>query len=148
MPRRIALPVNARADGPVPPGQDILPGHGVEMRSIAVLGATLGVILGVILGAICALSQAAAAQTGECGSITDPAALLACYNNTTPPAAAARRAPAARPPAAAKPQVSTVPPPVAARPQASNADGSKYVDPIGKEDAIVRAKLRNICRGC
>ena len=109
------------------------------MRSIAVLGA--------ILGAICALSQAAAAQTGECGSITDPAALLACYNNTAPPAAAARRAPAARPPPAAKPQVSAARPPVAARPQASNADGSKYVDPIGKEDAIVRAKLR-ICRGC
>jgi hypothetical protein len=114
------------------------------MRSIAVLGAALG----ATLGAIGALSQTAAAQTGDCRAITDPAALLACYNNTAPPAAAAPRAPAARPRAAARPQVSAVRPPVAARPQASNADGGKYVDPIGEEDAIVRAKLRNICRGC
>ena len=85
-----------------------------------------------VLGAICALSQAAAAQTSACKSIGDPAARLACYDKAPPSAAAA--APA-RPPAAAKPQ-------------ALNIDGSKYVDSIEDEDALVNAKLRNICRGC
>ena len=39
-----------------------------------------------VLCAICALSQGAAAQTGDCRSITNPTALLDCYNNTAPSA--------------------------------------------------------------
>ena len=101
-----------------------------------------------VLCAICALSQGAAAETRDCRSITDPTALLACYNNTAPPATAAARAPAARSPRAAKPQIAATPPPVAAKPQAFNVDGSKYVDLVSEEDLRVRAKLRNICRGC
>jgi len=54
----------------------------------------------------------------------------------------------ARSPRAAKPQVAATPPPVAAKPQAFNVDGSKYVDLVSDEDLRVRAKLRNICRGC
>jgi hypothetical protein len=101
-----------------------------------------------VLCAICALSQDAAAETGDCRSITNPTALLACYNNTGPSATAAARAPAARSPRAAKPQVAATPPPVPAKPQVLNADGSKYVDAISSEDARVNAKLHNICRGC
>ena len=101
-----------------------------------------------VLCAICALSQGAAAQTGDCRSITNPTALLDCYNNTAPSATTAARAPGARSPRAAKPQAAATPPPVAARPQAFNVDGSKYVDLVSDADLRVRAKLRNICRGC
>lgn len=93
-----------------------------------------------VLGAICALSQTAAAQTGECRSIADSSARLACYDKAAQPMAATSKAAtsnslAARPPAAAKPQASTI-------------DGTKYVDSIGDEDAALNAKLHNICRGC
>jgi hypothetical protein len=87
-----------------------------------------------VLVAICALTQAASAQTGDCSAIADPAAKLACYNNEPPPVAR-------RPRAAARP-------PVAARPAASTTESTKYIDRIGEEDAIVSAKMRNICRGC
>jgi hypothetical protein len=86
-----------------------------------------------ILGALCALSQAASAQTGECRSIADPAARLACYDKATQPATA--NAPAARPTPLA-------------RPQASTPDSTGYVDGISDEDAMVNAKLHGICRGC
>ena len=92
-----------------------------------------------VLGAICALTQAASAEIGECGSIADAAAKLACYNHEAPPAPA--RAATARHPVAARP-------PAAARPAASTGGSSKYVDQIGEEDAIVSAKMRGICRGC
>jgi hypothetical protein len=93
----------------------------------------------VVLGAICALTQPASAQIGDCSTIADAAAKLACYNNEPPPAA---RKPAAaiRPPAAARP--------LAAKPVATTTEGSKYIDKISEEDAIVSAKMRNICRGC
>jgi hypothetical protein len=80
----------------------------------------------VTLVAICALSQAAGAQTGECKSISDSAARLACYDKAAPPAAAA-----AKPPA-----------------PASKTEPAKYVDSIGAEDARMNARLKNICRGC
>lgn len=92
----------------------------------------------VVLGAICALTQAASAQTGDCSAITDPVAQLACYNNEPPPAV--RRPAAAVRPLAAKP--------VTTRPMAAASEGSKYIDKISEEDAIVSAKMRNICRGC
>ena len=41
-----------------------------------------------VLVAICALSHSASAQTGECKSISNEGARLACYDKATPPAAA------------------------------------------------------------
>ena len=91
-----------------------------------------------VVGTICALSQTAAAQSGDCSAIADAAAKLACYNNEPPraPARAATARPAARPSTAA------------AKPLAPTTDSTKYIDKIGDEDAIVSAKMRSICRGC
>jgi hypothetical protein len=97
----------------------------------------------VVLGAICALTHPASAQTGDCSALADAAAKLACYNNEPPPAA--RRPAAIRAPATARPVAEK---PLAARPAAAATEGSKYIDKIGQEDAIVSAKMRNICRGC
>ena len=80
-----------------------------------------------LLIAICALSQAAAAQTPECKSITGPNERLACYDRAATPAKSVER------PAASK---------------TPNADQPKYVDKIGAEDARMNARLKNICRGC
>jgi hypothetical protein len=82
----------------------------------------------VVLVAIFSLSQAAVAQTGACPSIADPAARLACYDRAASPL-----------PAAARP---------AARAAAPAIDSAKYVDPVGEEDAVLNAKMKNICRGC
>jgi hypothetical protein len=82
----------------------------------------------VVLVAICALSSAADAQTPECKSIPDPGPRLACYDRAAPTAASA-----------AKP---------ASRAPASKADIAKYVDTISAEDALMNARLKNICRGC
>jgi hypothetical protein len=91
-----------------------------------------------VLVAICALSQTALAQTSECKSITDAGTRLACYDRTTSPAASSAAAkPASR---AAKPASPTAP--------ASKVDGGKYVDSISAEDALMNARLKNICRGC
>ena len=95
---------------------------GIQMKLLAVIGA------------VCALSQTAIAQTGECKSIADAAARLACYDKTSP--VAAPRPAVTRPTAAAP-----------ARLPASKPDG-KYVDAIGAEDALMNERLRNICRGC
>jgi hypothetical protein len=92
---------------------------GVEMRLFAVLVA------------ICALSQTAAAQSGECKSIIDSSARLACYDKAAPPAA--------KPAASAK---------VPGSKADTSKDTSKYVDKIGAEDARMNAQLKNICRGC
>lgn len=89
-----------------------------------------------VFGAICALTQAASAEIGDCSAIADAAAKLACYNNEAPPAAkkpAPRMAPRS---------------PAAARPAASTSESTKYIDKIGEEDAVVDAKMRSICRGC
>jgi hypothetical protein len=79
-----------------------------------------------LLIAICALSQTAAAQTPECKSIADAGSRLACYDKAAAP-------------------VSVKPAPRAA---GAKVDGAKYVDSIGAEDALMNAKLKNICRGC
>ncbi len=80
----------------------------------------------VMLVAICALSQPAVAQTGDCKSMSEAAARLACYDRAAPPAAAT-----AKPPAAA-----------------SKAEAAEYVDTISAEDVRMNARLKNICRGC
>jgi hypothetical protein len=80
----------------------------------------------VILVGICALSQTAMAQTGDCKSIPEAAARLPCYDK-----AAAAAAPTAKP-----------------RPPASKPDAAAYVDKISAEDVRMNARLKNICRGC
>ena len=80
----------------------------------------------VLLVAICALSQTALAQTGECKSIPEAAARLACYDK-----------PAAASAATAKPLA-----------PASKPDAAAYVDEISAEDVRMNARLKNICRGC
>ena len=86
-----------------------------------------------IVAAICALSQTAIAQTGECKLIADAAARLTCYDKASP----ASRSAAAKPIAA-----------VPARLPVSKADNGKYIDTISADDALMNARLRNICRGC
>jgi hypothetical protein len=84
-----------------------------------------------LLVATCALSQTAIAQTGDCKSIKDSAPRLACYDRAAPPPAS---------PVAAKP---------AQRATAmSKPDSGKYVDQISAEDALMNARLKNICKGC
>jgi hypothetical protein len=81
-----------------------------------------------VLVAICALCQAAIAQTPECKSISNASARLACYDKAAPPAATAK-------------------PPLRAAP-VSKVDSEKYVDSISAEDALVNARLKHICKGC
>ena len=88
-----------------------------------------------VLVAICALSHTAAAQTPECKGISDSAARLACYDRAAPPVTTS---------AAAKPAA----PPAAKKDAAAKIDTAKYVDTISAEDALMNAKLKNICRGC
>jgi hypothetical protein len=82
-----------------------------------------------VLVAICALSQTAIAQTSECKSITDSGTRLACYDRISATAASS-----------AKPALRTAPPP--------KADTAAHVDSISAEDALMNARLKNICRGC
>ena len=103
----------------------------------------------VVLGAICALTEPASAQTGDCSAVMDPVAQLACYNNEPPPPA--RKPAAAIPPSSAARPLAGGPmaaKPMTAKPWAAASEGSKYIDKISEEDAIVSAKMRNICRGC
>lgn len=81
-----------------------------------------------VFAALCALSQTAIAQTGECKLIADAAARLACYDKASPLAAPAASGLAKLP--------------------ATKIDNGKYVDSISAEDALMNAKLKNICRGC
>ena len=87
-----------------------------------------------VLVAICALSQTAAAQTPECKGIAETGARLACYDKVAPPAT-----PSAKPTAAL---------PAAKKQAAAKIDTPKYVDTISAEDALMNARLKNICRGC
>jgi hypothetical protein len=89
-----------------------------------------------VLVALCALSQTAAAQTSECKGIADAGARLACFDKAAAPA---------RPSAATKPAAAL---PAAKKDATTQVDASKYVDSISAEDALMNAKLKNICRGC
>jgi hypothetical protein len=89
-----------------------------------------------VLAAICALSQTAAAQTPDCKSIADSRNRLACYDKVAPPETPEKSA-VARPAG-----------PLPARTSVSKIDSGKYVDTIGAEDALMNARLKNICRGC
>jgi hypothetical protein len=83
----------------------------------------------VVLAAICGLCQAASAQTPECKSIASSGARLACYDK-----AAASVAPTAKWASQAA--------------RAPKVEAGKYVDSISAEDALMNARLKNICRGC
>jgi len=86
--------------------------------------------LTVVVAAICALSQAALAQTPECKSIAEPGARLACYDKGAAPVATST---------AAKPlRAAPVPKPEAAKP----------ANTVSAEDARMDARMKNICRGC
>jgi hypothetical protein len=98
---------------------------GIEMRLFA------------LTVAICALSQTALAQTPDCKSIAEPQLRLSCYDKAAPPPASAERTVAVKPAA-----------PTSTRAPVSKLDSSKYVDTISAEDALMNAKLKNICRGC
>jgi len=81
-----------------------------------------------VVVALCTLSQAASAQMSECKSITDAGTRLACYDRI------------AAAPATSKPSQRPAPPP--------KADVAGNGDSIGAEDAMMNARLKNICRGC
>ena len=89
----------------------------------------------VIAAAICALSQTATAQTGDCKGIADATARLTCFDKAAPRAAVDK-------PAMARPAA------VPATLPAARTDDGKYVDTISAEDALMNARLKNICRGC
>jgi hypothetical protein len=103
------------------------PKYGVEMKLFAVFVA------------MCALCQTALAQAPDCKSIADSRLRLGCYDKAAPPATEkpASLAMPADKAAAAKPAV-----------KPSKVDNSKYVDTIGAEDALMNARLKNICKGC
>jgi hypothetical protein len=88
-----------------------------------------------VLVAISALSQSAVAQTGECKSIGNSKARLACYDKAAPAAASASKSAPSRTTATTKSP-------------GAKADAGKYVDTITAEDALMNARLKNICRGC
>jgi hypothetical protein len=75
---------------------------------------------------LCALSQAAIAQTRECRSIPDRTGRLACYDKASPVEKSPARTGASRPSSA----------------------GPVVVDAVGAEDARMNARLNSICRGC
>jgi type VI secretion system VasI family protein len=108
-----------------------------------------------VLIAICTLSQTAIAETSECKAIADSDTRLACYDRTTSPAkssaakssaanSSAAKSSAVKSSAAAKPASRAV----AAKADDGKADAGKYVDSISAEDALMNARLKNICRGC
>jgi len=90
--------------------------------------------LAALLG-ICALCQAARAETADCKTIADPAARLTCYDKINPPIAT---------------YPLPLPKPSRPLPLATNPDGTRvYTDSTGGEDdAMVNAKMNGICRGC
>ena len=77
--------------------------------------------------ALCANSHAAWAQKPDCKAISDSSARLACYDKVAPPVRAKQASQAAEP---------------------SSAESPKYVDRISAEDAVMNARLKNICSGC
>jgi hypothetical protein len=85
----------------------------------------------VALVALCAFCGPAAAQAPDCKSISRAGPRLACYDKAVAPAAT---------PATARPASGAAP--------VAKAGGEKYVDVISAEDALMNARLKNICRGC
>ena len=91
-----------------------------------------------LVGAICALSQTALAQTGECKLIADATARLACYDKASPPVAIAKPAASKTPAAPGKPAPS----------KTTLEQQGQVGDMLAAENARLDAKINNICRGC
>lgn len=90
------------------------------------------------MAALCGLWGAAQAETQDCKSLTDPAARLTCYDKINPPIATfpiplpkpSHHIPLTRPDGTA-----------------GNEETSDNTSD-GAEDAMLHAKMNNICRGC
>ena len=95
----------------------------------------------VAIAAICALSEAAFAETQDCKTLTDPAARLTCYDKINPPIAT-YPIPLPKP---SHPIPLTRPDGTTGNPDASASAGSPTES---TEDAIVNAKMNSICGGC
>ena len=91
-------------------------------------------VLAALLG-ICAICQAAQAETADCKTIADPAGRLTCYDKINPPIAT---------------YPLPLPKPSRPLPLATNPDGTRvYTDSAGgDDDAMVNEKMNGICRGC
>jgi hypothetical protein len=83
---------------------------------------------------ICVLSGSAAAEAQDCKTLTDPAARLTCYDKINPPIAT-YPIPLQKP---SRPIPLTRP---------DGTTGTADVSDDG-EDAMLHAKMNNICRGC
>lgn len=77
-----------------------------------------------------AASSSASAQTQDCRAIADPTAQLACYNNDPAPVPAQKRQ---RP---------------ASQAQRAKSEPEKSAESLDAEDAVMRARINGICRGC
>ena len=86
---------------------------------------------------LCALCQAAVAQTSECSAIPKASDRLACYDRDAPPMAAAKPATSKTRPGPANPAASETPP-----------EQGQIVDMLAAENSKLDAKLKTICRGC
>ena len=85
-----------------------------------------------VLIAMSALATVGRAETRDCKTIADPALRLACYDKVNPPIA-----------------TYPIPLPKPSHPiPTTRADGTGYVDMHDDEDALLKAQMRNICRGC
>lgn len=78
-----------------------------------------------------AASSSASAQTQDCRAIADPTAQLACYNNDPAPVPAQKRQRPASPAA-----------------QRAKSEPEKPAESLDAEDAVMRARINGICRGC
>jgi hypothetical protein len=84
---------------------------------------------------LCALCQAAVAQTSECSTIPKASDRLACYDRASPATAAAK-------PATSKTSQGRD------KPAASKTDQGQVVDKLAAENSKLDAKLKTICRRC
>src|ERR1700726_3485782 len=83
---------------------------------------------------LCALCQAAVAQTSECSTIPKASDRLACYDRPAPPMAAKPATSKTRP-GPANPAASETPP-----------EQGQIVDMLAAENSKLDAKLKTICR--
>ena len=82
---------------------------------------------------VCALTQAALAETKDCKTIADPALRLTCYDKINPPIAT---------------YPIPLPPPSHPIP-VTRPDGTPgYVGASNDDDAVVNARMNGICHGC
>jgi hypothetical protein len=91
-----------------------------------------------LLFSLCALSEAAIAQTTQCQSIPKASDRLACYDRAAPPTAASKPAMSKTPTGTDKLAASKTP----------TGDQGTVVDMLAVENSKLDAKIKTICRGC